>query len=518
MPRTSKRSIRSTPPVNSDVMQATIAQLTRLPSEILRLHLSARQLVSTGTKATMARRLYEAIHPPPLPQTTSQVSQQLPAPPSLLATQPPVTMPATQPPVTLPATQPPVTLPATQPPVTLPATQPPVTLPATQPPVTLPATQPPVTLPATQPPPSSLDLALLLNQFIRQATSGQTVPAALSPASIDGNTDANTGAHHQLLPSDAAHQLPLPSTAVHQQLLTSGALHQPSAIITYSQQLPQPTPQVQTQQVRHPQPQPVHQIQPPLLQPTPPVVQHSATVLQPSGTLYQPATQQYAAAAQHLPVPVPAELQQQIIRGEFVDFAVLLHKTSFVDAAQQTTQHYTHKPPAISSFSMWMQAWNIYLSVILTHNAARALELIGYQRIITSANQSLPLKAWLQYDGQFRTLAASNPHLRWDLRHAELWYEAMATPNTQRDTKRWPCPYCGAKNHFPENCPRSLFRDSSQYNRPPNRRAPGATICGDFNNGQCTRNTCNFQHICLSCKGPHPRVSCPDRRPTNQNQ
>ena len=492
MPRTSKRSTRTTPPLNPDVMQATITQLTRLPSEILRLHLSARQLVSTGTKATMARRLYEAIHPAPQPQTTGQVSQQLSAPPSL---------------------------PATQPPVTLPATQPPVTLPATQPPITLPATQPPVTLPATQPPPSSLDLAVLFNQFIRHATSGQTVPAALSPASIDGNTDANTGAHHQLLPFDTAHQLPQPSTAVHQQLLTSGALHQPSAIITYSQQLPQPTPQVQTQQVQHPQLQPVQQIQPPLLQPTPPVVQHSATVLQPSGTLYQPATQQYAAAAaQHLPVPVPAELQQQIIRGEFVDFAVLLHKTSFVDAAQQTTQHYTHKPPAISSFSMWMQAWNIYLSVILTHNAARALELIGYQRIITSANQSLPLKAWLQYDGQFRTLAASNPHLRWDLRHAELWYEAMATPNIQRDTKRWPCPYCGAKNHFPENCPRSPFCDSSQYNRPPNRRASGATICGDFNNGQCTRNTCNFQHICLSCKGPHPRVSCPDRRPTNQNQ
>ena len=107
--------------------------------------------------------------------------------------------------------------------------------------------------------------ALLFNQFIRHATSGQTVPAALSPASIDGNTDANDGAHHQLLPSDAAHQLPQPSTAVQQQLLTSGVLHQPSAIITYSQQLPQPTPQVQTQQVQHPQLQPVQQIQPPLL-------------------------------------------------------------------------------------------------------------------------------------------------------------------------------------------------------------------------------------------------------------
>ena len=74
----------------------------------------------------MARRLYEAIHPVPQTQTTGQVSQQLSAPPSLPATQPPVTLPTTQSPVTLPATQPPVTLPTTQPPVTLPATQPPL--------------------------------------------------------------------------------------------------------------------------------------------------------------------------------------------------------------------------------------------------------------------------------------------------------------------------------------------------------------------------------------------------------
>ena len=141
---------------------------------------------------------------------------------------------------------------------------------------------------------------------------------------------------------------------------------------------------------------------------------------------------------------------------------------------------------------------------MLTHNTARALELIGYQRIITSTNQSLPLKAWLQYDGQFRTPAASNPHLRWDLRQPELWYEAMASANTQKDTKRWPCPYCGAKNHFPENCPRSPFHDSSQHNKPSNHRAPRPAICGDFNNGQCSRNIYNFQHICLSCKGPHP--------------
>ena len=48
-------------------------------------------------------------------------------------------------------------------------------------------------------------------------------------------------------------------------------------------------------------------------------------------------------------VPVPIELQQQIIKGEYVDFAILLDKTSFTDTAHtththQTTHNATHKP------------------------------------------------------------------------------------------------------------------------------------------------------------------------------
>ena len=301
----------------------------------------------------------------------------------------------------------------------------------------------------------SPDLALLFDQFIRYATStqaapsGQTAPAALSPASIEDSV-AVTSAHLQLPSFNSASRPTQPPTAAYQQLLPSGSSHQPitdSVPLPCSQQLSQSTLPVQSQQLQLPQ---LQQTQPSWLQPTPAVAQHSSSVLQPS-MLQQVASQHCTTAAQHLPVPVPVELQQQIIRGEFIDCAALIHKTSFVEPAQaqNATQHYKHTPPAITSFSLWMQAWNIYLSVMLTHNTARALELIGYQRIITSANQSLPLKAWLQYDVQFRTLAASNPHLRLDLRHPELWYEAMATANTQKDTKRWPCPYCGAKNHFP---------------------------------------------------------------------
>ena len=50
-----------------DITQASVAQLARLMAEILRLHLASRHLSTTGTKATMAQRLYDAIHAPDAP-------------------------------------------------------------------------------------------------------------------------------------------------------------------------------------------------------------------------------------------------------------------------------------------------------------------------------------------------------------------------------------------------------------------------------------------------------------------
>ena len=176
----------------------------------------------------------------------------------------------------------------------------------------------------------------------------------------------------------------------------------------------------------------------------------------------------------------------------------------------------SHRPPAIkriTSFDTWMQAWNLYLAVILAHNPSRAVELFGYQRLICSAHTLLPLESWLQYDYKFWTLAAVDPLLRWDLRQSDLWLECLAS--SHQSTKRWPCPYCRATNHFPENCPHSPFhtktRESSDH-RASNSRPSTRPICGMFNQGHCTYLDCSYRHICLTCEGNHPRVSCSTRQ------
>ena len=212
--------------------------------------------------------------------------------------------------------------------------------------------------------------------------------------------------------------------------------------------------------------------------------------------------------------PIPVQLRQQILQGEYVDFAMLLHRAKFSEVSEVPVSSY--RPPVIkriTSFDTWMQAWNLYLTVILAHNPSRAVELFGYQQLICSAHTLFPHESWLQYDYKFRTLAAADPLLRWDQRHSNLWLECLAS--SQQSTKYWPCPYYIATNHFPENCPHSPFctkiRELSDH-RASNSRPSTRPICGMFNQGHCTYPDCSYRHICLTCEGNHPRVSCSARQ------
>ena len=77
--------------------------------------------------------------------------------------------------------------------------------------------------------------------------------------------------------------------------------------------------------------------------------------------------------------PVPTQLRQRILQGEFIDFSMLLHKTKFPDTMADPSPSSQLPIKQISSFAMWMEAWNLYLSVIANHNPSRALEILPYQ-------------------------------------------------------------------------------------------------------------------------------------------
>ena len=90
--------------------------------------------------------------------------------------------------------------------------------------------------------------------------------------------------------------------------------------------------------------------------------------------------------------------------------------------------------------------------MVIDHMPARAAKFIAYQCIITSASIQYPTAAWLTYNTQFRTLVASDPTLRWDVRHTDLWLQFM-TNAIPTQPARWPCKHCGATNQYLKNCP-----------------------------------------------------------------
>ena len=259
---------------------------------------------------------------------------------------------------------------------------------------------------------------------------------------------------------------------------------------------------------------------------------------------------------------VPSRLKDKIISGEFIDFTSLLSKAMFLGTqslkpSRLITVHLssekndfsvrpTPPPRKISSFSTWMEAWNTYLAIVIDHAPAHAPQLVAYQRIITSASIQYPLAAWLNYDVRFRTLAASDPLLRWNVRLTDLWLECFS--GTPASVTRWPCVQCGSTSHYPENClfVPNLFLNAGEDNthhlcqhpledsthqlhqvtylsllvNPMKADPPWNSLAAKGHNGPATPSTApsaivvpvpSYMHLCKICGASHSARLCPRR-------
>ena len=260
-------------------------------------------------------------------------------------------------------------------------------------------------------------------------------------------------------------------------------------------------------------------------------------------------------------LPVPARVKQRIVQGEFTDFDTLLYDSPLplrygMSLSPSFSFRLSHDPSvagdvliaqqrpanrrAVHDLATWMEAWNVYVTILVASYPARALELLGYQRIICEASSRFPARCWLRYDVSFRTCTAADRSLRWDRKH-DLWLGCFTLHDAQQPSPqqpasaygaswkpaRRPCTYCGNLFHLPHNCTHSPFRgprpptmpltqtptgatpssSHSQYHSPtPNQPPFRATnsnrqTCKDFNNLGCTHQQCRFRHASTRCGG-----------------
>ena len=105
------------------------------------------------------------------------------------------------------------------------------------------------------------------------------------------------------------------------------------------------------------------------------------------------------------------------------------------------------RKPDIDSFQKWLEAYMVYMLVIVTAYPRRALELIKYQQIISCAVTKFTGLAWLSYDQQFCCRASSNLSLQLDKVDLELWtvtFPGLAKPL---------CGICASPYHAEDVCP-----------------------------------------------------------------
>ena len=174
-------------------------------------------------------------------------------------------------------------------------------------------------------------------------------------------------------------------------------------------------------------------------------------------------------------------MEDKILRGEYVDVALLLPDNLYQSQAPEIQLHLDDsslgpmgspvtmvrkRKPVIDSFQKWLEAYMVYMLVIVTAYPRRALELIKYQQIISHAVTKFRGLAWLSYDQQFRCRASFNLSHQWDKVDLELWtvtFSGLAKP---------PCGICSSPYHAEDVCPSA---------DPYRKQRRSQTVCFDFN-------------------------------------
>ena len=212
--------------------------------------------------------------------------------------------------------------------------------------------------------------------------------------------------------------------------------------------------------------------------------------------------------------PLDKALEDKILRGEYVDFSLLLPETLYQSQTPALQLRYEDSPPGslgspltvvkrkkpvVDSFQKWLDAFMAYMLVIVTAYPNRAVELIKYQQIISRAVTKFKGLAWYTYDEHFRRRAARDLSISWDRIDIELWtvtFTGTAKPH---------CSICSSPYHQSDDCP---------HQEPSKKLRRSALVCFDFNKPSgCQRRTCHFPHNCRRCgSSSHALFSCPSSK------
>ena len=126
----------------------------------------------------------------------------------------------------------------------------------------------------------------------------------------------------------------------------------------------------------------------------------------------------------------------------------------------------------INSIEMWSDAFINFILVHIQNHIVKASDLLKYMTVIRGAAVNNPISKWLVYDMQFRLRTSKDPKRSSSRIDGHLWLSFDLSGGLSA---------------------------TCQGNAP----------CYEYNfKGSCSRMLCNYAHVCIRCKVPHPASSC----------
>ena len=186
---------------------------------------------------------------------------------------------------------------------------------------------------------------------------------------------------------------------------------------------------------------------------------------------------------------IPASYVKDIQSGEFFNLSKLLPKNlsrygeddnltlTLDNSAIKVTKKRKSSPSQITEIEERTTAFTTYTSVFTYKYPLRAQEFLQYLSLIRYAARVHKGLGWAIYDHKFRQKASLDKSLVWSQIDQHLWLTFFTVSTL------------ALKEEYP------LFNSVG--------------ICHQYNRvGVCSRDQCEYQHICNRCKGQHPGRDC----------
>lgn len=240
-----------------------------------------------------------------------------------------------------------------------------------------------------------------------------------------------------------------------------------------------------------------------------------------------PAPEELMFITEGLP-PIPSKVVKKVEKGEFVDFADLLPKKPGVDEPSYSelakegiivvteNRHIKGQKKAIKDISSWIEAFLAFAAIRNRKHPNHTNDLLAYGALVARGARDYKGLGWLSYDFQFRRLAAARGNLgNWGQKDVSLWNETVCKPPPDQDQQKQAQ---GSEGHTEEKGTKRKM-NFPQASNPLKRSRSGkekqwrSLVCYQFSyGGKCSRDKCEFLHICYECGGTHAQSSCPNKK------